>query len=281
MWEERIFPQISVKCQGRFMKALSRVPIFNYSTIATTLLIPTKSLEIKFRKKYLTAETIFELESILAWVATHNEVQSLVLTCIGDEFIQGFSPEDIKNTKPEKLKKLYSKLNTIVESFLCLPQTVVVDMKKGTRGIGLEISLAADIRIAQPDAIFCFDQLSTGLTPSCGIFSFLKEYLNQNVLRSLLLSGVEFNKDSFIALGGWCEITSNVDTILSNIFKQAPVARIQAKHGLYGIKQKHHQELSKTEKKILNTVLLSKDYTKDSDFMTFNEYKETLNELNN
>jgi len=69
--------------------------------------------------------------------------------------------------------------------------------EKGTRGIGLELSLAADIRIAHPEATFCFDQLSTGLTPSCGLFSFLKEYLNQNVLRSLLLSGVEFNKESF------------------------------------------------------------------------------------
>ncbi len=263
------------------MKALTRVPIFNYSTLSTTLLIPTKSLEIKFRNKFLTAETLFELESILAWSATHNEVQSLLLTSFGDEFIQGFDPEEIKKLAPEKLKKQFQKISTIAESFLCLPQTIVVDLKKGTRGVGLELSLAADIRVAEANATFCFDQLYQGLTPTCGIFSFLRNYLNQNVLRSLLMSGVVFNKESLIALGGWCEFESKSEVILENIFKQAPIARMQAKRGLYGIKQSVDQEESEIEKKLFNAVLVSEDYKKDSNFMTINEFKENTSELNN
>ncbi|MGZ3809742.1 MAG: hypothetical protein ACXVCE_16790, partial [Bacteriovorax sp.] len=125
------------------MKALTRVPIFSYNTIATTLLIPTKSLEIKFRKTFLTSETLFELESILAWASAHTEVQSLFITSFGEDFIQGFDPSEIKELTPEKLKKQFHKVSTVAESFLCLPQTIVVDMKKGTRGVGLELSLAA------------------------------------------------------------------------------------------------------------------------------------------
>ena len=254
------------------MKALTRVPIFSYNAIATTLLIPTKSLEIKFRKNYLNAETLFELESILAWAATHTEVQSLYITSFGENFIQGFDPNEIKELSEEKIKKLFSKVSTIAESFLCLPQTVVVDMKNGTKGVGLELSLAADIRIASSEAKFSFNHLSLGLTPACGLFSFLKPFLNQNVLRSLLLSGVEFDKSSFMALGGWCEFDKDACAILTNIFNQAPIARIQAKRGLYG---------TVAEEQLFNAVVNSKDYTKETDFMTASEFKEKIAETRN
>jgi enoyl-CoA hydratase len=256
------------------MKALTRVPIFSYNTIATTLLIPTKSLEIKFRKTYLNAETLFELESILAWAATHTEVQSLFITSFGDEFIQGFDPIELSQLSEDKIKKQFQKVSSIAQSFLCLSQTVVVDMKKGTRGVGLELSLAADIRIASSEAVFCFNHLSVGLTPTCGIFSFLKPYLNQNVLRSLLLSGVEFRKESFLALGGWCEFDRDACSILTNIFSQAPVARMQAKMGLYGIHQDINEAQMEVEKKLFNATVQSKDYTKQSDFMSTAEFKE-------
>lgn len=256
------------------MKALTRVPIFSYNTIATTLLIPTKSLEIKFRKTFLTTETLFELESILAWAATHTEVQSLYITSFGSDFIQGFDPEEIKTLSEDKIKSLFAKISTIAQSLLCLSQTVVVDMKNGTRGVGLELSLAADIRLAKSDAVFCFNHLANGLIPNCGMFSFLKSYLNQNVLRSLLLSGVDFGKDSLLALGGWCEFDKDACSILANIFAQAPVARMQAKRGLFGITQAVNKDEMEVEKQLFNAVVHSRDYTRDSTFMNPSEFKQ-------
>jgi enoyl-CoA hydratase/carnithine racemase len=263
------------------MKALTRVPIFSYNTLATTLIIPTKSLEIKFRKNYLSAETLFELESILAWSATHSEVQSLFITSYGEEFVQGFDPSEIKTLSEDKLKKLFSKVSTIAETFLCLPQTVVVDMKKGTRGVGLELALAADVRIAKGEATFCFDHLSQGLTPTCGLFSFLRPFLNQNVLRSLLLSGTEFGKESFLALGGWCEFDKDACAILTNIFNQAPIARMQAKSGLYGIYEEANKVAKEREEKLFNATVHAKDYAKTEGFMSPAEYKEKTAELRN
>lgn len=263
------------------MKALTRVPIFSYNTIATTLLIPSKSLEIKFRKNFLNAETLFELESILAWSATHTEVQSLFITSYGDEFIQGFDPVDLRELSEEKLKKQFQKVSTIAQSLLCLPQTVVVDMKKGTRGVGLELALAADIRLAKNEAVFCFDHLSKGLTPACGMFSFLRSYLNQNVLRSLLLSGIEFKKESFLALGGWCEFEVDANTILANIFAQAPIARMQAKRGLFGTHEAANVHEMEVEQKLFNAVVHSKDYTRENNFMSPAEFKESVSETSN
>ncbi len=263
------------------MKALSRVPIFNYNTFSSTLLIPTKSLEIKFRKKYLNAEILIELESLFSWAAIHTEIQSLLITSFGNEFIQGFDPEEIKTLSSTELKKQFNDVSSLAQSLLCLPQTIVIDMKNGTRGVGLELALAADIRIAKNDSVYCLDHLSIGLTPNCGLFSFLRPFINQNVLRSLLLSGTEFKKEGLIALGGWTEFEGDSNQILMSIFGQSPIARMQAKRGLFGIHQSVHKDELEIEKKLFNAVVKSGDYTKETDFMNPSEFKKMIADSEN
>lgn len=263
------------------MKALTRIPIFSYNTIATTLLTDTKSLEIKFRKKFVSLEAIFEFESILAWCAAHPEVQSLYITAYGDYFLQGIDPEELKESSPEKLRKILSKVATIAQSLFCLPQTIVMDVKKGTRGVGLELALAADIRLANKEAKFAFDHLSYGLTPVCGIFSFLAPYLNQNMIRSLLLSGREFDLAAMNQLGGWCDEDMTAKDILATIFAQAPVARMQAKRGLLGTN--FTQEVNtkiEVEKQIFNASVKTGDYTQAGPFMSHSAFKEKLEQEN-
>lgn len=259
------------------MKALTRIPIFNYNTFATTLITDTKSLEIKFRSKFINAEMLFEFESILAWSATHHEVQSIFITCYGEEFIQGYEPEELKTLSEEKIKKHFFKLSTIVQSLLCLPQTIIVDVRKGARGIGLEMALAADIRLAHPEAVFSLDYLARGLTPTCGLFSFLKPYLNQNILRSLLLSGSEFRIETMNLLGGFCEVGNNQKNITAMVFNQAPVARMQAKRGLLGETFNNGSATVDEEKQIFTAVTVTRDYSKESDFMSSQSYKDLLN----
>lgn len=259
------------------MKALTRIPIFSYNTIATTLVTDSKSLEIKFRKKFINLETLFELESILAWTASHPEVQSLYITVYGDHFIQGIDPEELKTMPEDKLKKILHKLSTISQSLFCLPQTIVMDLKNGTRGIGVELALAADIRLAKENAVFSFDHLAQGLTPACGIFSFLAPYLNQNVARSLILSGKEFNVSVMNTLGGWCDTDIDAQSLLKQIFAQAPVARMQAKRGLLGSNFTTDVNTKiEVEQQIFNASVRTGDYTQTQAFMSHSEFKEKL-----
>ena len=259
------------------MKALTRIPIFSYNTIATTLLTDTKSLEIKFRKKFINLEALFEFESILAWCASHPEVQSLYITVYGDHFIQGIDPEELKTLPEDKLKKILNKLSTISQSLFCLPQTVIMDLKQSTRGIGLELALAADIRLCAENATFAFDHLSQGLTPACGVFSYLAPYLNQNIARSLILSGREFNVGTMNTLGGWCDVGVHQKEILAQIFAQAPVARMQAKRGLLGSNFTNDVNAKiEVERQIFNASVRTGDYTGDQPFMSHSEFKEKL-----
>lgn len=267
------------------MKALTRIPIFSYNTIATTLVTDSKSLEIKFRSKFINLEALFELESILAWTAAHPEVQSLYITAYGDFFIQGIDPEELKTLPEEKLKKIHHKLSTISQSIFCLPQTVVMDLKLGTRGIGLELALAADIRMCKQAAVFAFDHLTNGLTPTCGLFSFLRPYLNQNVMRSLLLSGKQFDVTTMNMLGGWCDTDFHATTLLREIYAQPPVARMQSKRGILG--DNFTEEVNpkiEIERAIFNAAVTTGDYTQQNPFMGHAEFKEKIQnkaELNN
>ncbi|MBC7429032.1 MAG: hypothetical protein H7336_10495 [Bacteriovorax sp.] len=261
------------------MKALTRIPIFSYNTIATTLVTDSKSLEIKFRSKYVTLESLFEFESVLAWTAAHPEVQSLYITVYGDYFIQGIDPEELKIMPEDKLKKILHKLSTISQSIFCLPQTIVMDLKLGTKGIGLELALAADIRMCKPEAKFSFDHLANGLTPTCGLFSFLRPYLNENCMRSLLMSGREFDVGAMNTLGGYCDTDFHATTLLRQIFAQAPVARMQAKRGILGDNFTEAVNAKiEVEKTIFNAAVATSDYTQENPFMTHSAFKEKLQE---
>jgi enoyl-CoA hydratase/carnithine racemase len=146
-------------------------------------------------------------------------------------------------------------------------------LKNGASSAGLEFALAADIRISNTTAKYQFNYLSQGLVPSAGLFSFLRRFLNQNILRSLLLTGKEFNNNELNSLGGAVEIDASVDELLFNISKQSPISRIQTKLGLQD-NQKDIQE------KILNSVLFTEDYKQENNFMNTSTYKEKLKEIN-
>lgn len=252
-----------------------RIPIFSYNTIHTNLIPQTKTLEIIFTKEYFNQEMLFELESILAWSATHHEIQSIFISTTRSHFIQGIDSNEIKNYSKEKCSKFLLKISTVSEALLCLPQTIIVDMKDGAKGAGLEFALSADIRLANPNASFCFNYLSQGLVPAAGIFSFLRTNLNKNILRSLLLTEKIFSNSELLALGSTSEINQSIDELLHAIALQSPIARIQTKLGL-----QDNQNLQEIQEKILNAVLFTEDYKQQDSFMIPSVYKEKLREIN-
>lgn len=252
-----------------------RIPIFNYNTLLVSLIPKTKSLEIKFTKEHFNQEMLFELESILAWCATHHEIQSIFITSTETHFIQGVDLNEIKNYSKEKCSKFLLKISTVSEALLCLPQTVIVDMKDGAKGAGLEFALAADIRLANNNACYCFNYLSNGLVSSAGLFSFMRPYLNINILRSLLLSEKTFYNTELIALGSTVEMNQTIDELLNLISQQSPIARIQTKLGL-----QENQDLVGIQEKILNSVLFTEDYKQQESFMIPSCYKEKIREIN-
>lgn len=216
-----------------------KVPMkmFNYNTLNVTLLKDTRSLQISLarpeKKNAINIEMIFELESLFAWLTGHLEVNTLVLTGEGDYFCHGFDQDELKIMSEEKLQKYIVRFQKLVSGLLYLPQTVICDLKDGASGMGIELAMGADIRVANSTAKLSFDTLERGWVPCSGGVGLLNIWVGQAKARNWTLSGKtvsagELKSTGFI-MESFFSDENDIETILGRIAKQAPIARIQAK----------------------------------------------------
>jgi len=254
-----------------------KVRIFSYNTMSSALLLETKGLEITFNQEFISMELLFELESILAWCTAHTEVKSVLLQTKFDHFLNGFDFDEIKNYDTDKINKMYSKLNNINQALILLPQSIVVNMKKGAKNEGLTMALHADIRVASEDAQFQFSQMEYGLMDHSGLLTNILNKSSHMGLRSLILSGLTFNFHELNATGSITFNESRLEEILKNSNAQSSLARSQTKCALLGVDElsKKHNEFVE---KLFTTLLHCNDYKREKDFINLRDLKSQIQE---
>lgn len=210
--------------------------IFNYNTLQVELLPETKSLSILLnrpeQKNAINVEMLFELESLFSWLTAHLEIHSVYLSGVGEIFCHGFEQKELKLMSEEKLKKYLSRFQRLVKSMLLLPQTFVCDLKKEASGMGLELALGADIKIAHQDCVARFDSLSYAWVPCSGGIGLLNQLVGHSRARQWVLSSCAVESERLLQSGFLLDSykeESHYLELLNSISKQAPVSRIQAK----------------------------------------------------
>lgn len=212
--------------------------LFNYNTLSVSLDKTTRSMTVELNrpelKNSLNTEMIFELETLFTWLSTHIEVKSIYLTGRGDYFCKGLDDEELSLWSEEKRQKNFEKVQKIIYSMFFLPQTIVVDLKKGCSGLGIELAMGADIRIAQKDASIDFNHLQKGIVPSCGGIGFTSTLFGNGVARQWLLSSKNVSANELLNSQVIVESyeQSTYKTYLTNISTQSDIARIQTKRSL-------------------------------------------------
>jgi enoyl-CoA hydratase/carnithine racemase len=210
---------------------------FNYNTLEVTLQKDTRSIKVALNRpetnNALNVEMIFELESLFGWLTSHLEVNAVVLTGIGETFCSGFDSQELKKMSDEKLQKYIVRFQKIVTGMMSLPQTIICDLKDGARGMGIELALGADIRLARSTAVISFDSLKEGWVPCCGGVGLLGQTVGPSTARHWTMTSAKVGSQTLAAKGfiGDTYSTSEdaLSPLLKNIAAQAPVARIQAK----------------------------------------------------
>lgn len=210
---------------------------FNYNTLKVTLQKESRSIKVALNRpetgNALNVEMIFELESLFGWLTSHLEVNAVVLTGVGDTFCSGFDQDELKIMSDEKLQKYIVRFQKIVVGMMSLPQTIICDLKDGARGMGIELALGADIRLARSTAQLQFDSLKYGWVPCCGGVSLLGQIVGPSMARHWTLTSAKVGSQTLMTKGfiGDTYSTSEdaLTPLLATIAAQAPVARIQAK----------------------------------------------------
>ncbi|PIK15490.1 enoyl-CoA hydratase/isomerase family protein [Halobacteriovorax sp. JY17] len=213
--------------------------LFSYNTLSVELSKKTRSISIKLNRpevqNAINTEMIFELETLLTWISTHLEIKSIYLTGTGDYFCKGLDDEEFATWSEEKRQKNFDKLQKLIYSMFFLPQTIIADLKKGCAGLGFELAMGADIRVAHEDTVVEFNHLSKGIVPSCGGISFTSAITNNSTARQWLLlskklSAADLNTHHITVQSYGVE--SPIQDFLATINSQPDVARIQAKRSL-------------------------------------------------
>lgn len=248
--------------------------LFNYSTLSIKLIKQSRTLNISFRKNknYINLETLFELESILAWASNRLEVNSIILTSDNDFFNEGIDKNKLANYDSKKMVKITEKLQKIVYAMYHLPQTIIVDLKMGSFDLGSELCLGADIRIAHQGTTIAFNHNRVGLTPSSGGIGFLNTIVGSSFARSWILLGSQIKHSQLLHSGFLSESYSDssedlINDMISSIANSAPVQRMQSKLGLLECVRTNFEEVIKFERSISLAALQSEDW-KDGEFLS-------------
>ena len=246
------------------------LPLFNYTTLATSLDKTTRTLVIGLKKpdtqNAITQELLFELESMLAWCTSRVEIHSILIESTGPDFSHGFGAERLATTSSAQLEKLAMRLHKIIFAMLQMPQTIVIDLGNGARNWAMELALGADIRLCRRGADLRFDHGRLGLTPAAGGMSFLTHFVGASFARPWLLSGQRIAAEQLQASGLIHEVydetsrQSNLQQLLADIHQQAPIQRIQTKLGLFESQRHQIETALQQDLKIAKAARVSEDW---------------------
>ena len=244
--------------------------VFNYQTLKVRLEKSTRTLFITLANENvenaLSMETLFELESLLAWVTTKVEIHSIFIQSNSSLFSSGYNKKVLQKLTVEKLSTFTSKLQKINQAIMLLPQTVVLDLQMGADNIACELATACDIRIANRSCKIKFNHSALGLIPCSGGIAQLSNVVGQANSRNWLLSGLSINL-SKLESSGYIFNSYTMDNrdekiqeILSSIHSQAPVQRIQTKLGVTESIRPQIESMLKFEKQISKAAMITEDW---------------------
>lgn len=148
------------------------------------------------------------LERALNTIALDPSVKVLILTGSGKAFCGGL---DIKKAAAEGIclrgytlrpgfecLQFVSGVFTLLER---LPVPVIAAVNGGCIGLGMELALACDIRLASEEAVFSIPEVIFGLVPDCGGTQRLPRLVGPAMAKELIFSGRRINAAEALRIG--------------------------------------------------------------------------------
>jgi enoyl-CoA hydratase/carnithine racemase len=140
--------------------------------------------------------THMEAELLAALRSPEVESSRAVVVTGGDTvFSAGADVTELREMTPEAIAAYYRSSGSVYEVFAALPQPTVAAITGYCLGGGLELALAADIRVADPNAVFGFPEIGIGILPSSGGVTRITRVVGAGRARDLVLRARRFDTD--------------------------------------------------------------------------------------
>ncbi|OLL73448.1 Enoyl-CoA hydratase [Pseudonocardia sp. Ae168_Ps1] len=174
-----------------------------------------------------------ELTDTLVRTAADPRVRSVVLASTGKAFSAGGDFELMEQARqdPAVRSRIVGDARRLLDSFLGLPQPIVVAVQGAAMGLGATVALACDAVVASHGATFADTHVNVGLVAGDGGCLVWPEAVGMVRARRHLLTGEPLDAETAFALGAVSDLAENAEEayktareIAERIARLAPLA---------------------------------------------------------
>jgi len=151
------------------------------------------------RRNALAGEMADQLRD--AVLRAPEQARAIVLTGAGSAFCAGADLKERAQLSGTESRAHNRRLFETIQTVATCPVPVVAAVNGPAYGGGFELALAADLRIADPSAVFALSEVKLGIIPGSGGTQRLFRVVGEGWARALLLSGRSITAEQARAIG--------------------------------------------------------------------------------
>jgi enoyl-CoA hydratase/carnithine racemase len=185
----------------------------------------------------LSNELATALLAVVKAVKTRRDIRALVITGAGDRaFCAGADLRERSVLSPDEKWAQRTRLWNVNEALWSLPQPVIAAIDGWCLGGGFELALFSDLRIATPQAVFSFPEMTLGAYPGAGAAIALPRLIGPGRAKDIFFTARRVKADEALALGIVERLVPRED-LLAKALELANQMKNCSPLGLAGVKQ--------------------------------------------
>jgi len=196
--------------------------------------VATVTLDVPGKLNRVSLRARDQLARVFADLGAEESVRVVVLAGAGDSFTAGGDIAGFLDASPEELSRLHW---NVAAPERC-PKPVLARLSGYCFGVGLELALACDFRIASDDVELALPELRLGMIPGSGGTQRLVRMVGLGRAKDLIMCARRLGAAEALALGLVTEVVADedldatVDGIVAELVTLSPLALAVAKRVL-------------------------------------------------
>lgn len=160
------------------------------------------TLDHEESRNALSGQALYELGMALELAQSDLQIQALVLTGQGDVFSSGAHISELSRVEGGfHARETALAGQEVMHSLASLPMPTIAALNGVTLGGGLELALAADLRVAARDALLGLPEVGLGLIPGFGATQRLPRLIGLGRALDLIFTARQIEADEALQLG--------------------------------------------------------------------------------
>ena len=203
-------------------------------TVETRDGVATITLDVPGKFNRVTLGARAQLDEVFARLGADAAVRFVVVTGAGGAFTAGGDIASFLEAGPEELSRLHW---NVAAPERC-PKPVIAKLQGYAFGVGLELALACDFRIAAEDVELALPEVKLGMIPGSGGTQRLVRLIGLARAKDAIMRGRRIGAEEALALGlvtrvvPAAELNAAVDELVAELAELSPLALALAKRVL-------------------------------------------------